>query len=76
MIKIVSAGTYEPNRPDSDEISQVPAELGASLEKEGFKDERWLDIRSERIVAIMKRRIDLAKSKGCDGLDPDNGAYR
>jgi hypothetical protein len=75
MIKIVSAGTYEPNRPDSAELSKNPSELGATLAKEGFKDERWVDIRTDHIVNVMKARIDLAKSKKCDGLDPDNGMY-
>jgi hypothetical protein len=34
--------------------------------------ERWLNIRSPAIFEIMKKRIALAKQKGCDGLDADN----
>jgi hypothetical protein len=39
---------------------------------DGWEDERWLDIRSENVRNIMKKRIDLAVDKGCDGLEPDN----
>ncbi|KAF4624594.1 hypothetical protein G7Y89_g13573 [Cudoniella acicularis] len=65
-----SAGTYEPNRPDSAELLADSADLGNTLS--GWPDERWLNIRSDKIVSIMKARIDTAVSKKCDGLDPDN----
>jgi hypothetical protein len=68
-----SAGTYEPNRPDSATILSDPSAVGATLD--GWPDEKWLDIRTDFIVNIMKARIDVAVSKGCDGVDPDNGAY-
>ena len=32
----------------------------------------WLDISNEKLVPIMRARLDLAKIKGCDGVDPDN----
>ena len=35
-------------------------------------DELWLDIRSSKVLDIMKKRMDLAKKKGCDGVEPDN----
>ncbi|KUJ24166.1 uncharacterized protein LY89DRAFT_572399 [Mollisia scopiformis] len=72
VICYFSAGTLEPDRPDTDEIKADPADIGASLADEGWPDESWLNIRSDRIVDIMKRRIDTAVSKGCDGVDPDN----
>ncbi|HEX5499498.1 MAG TPA: endo alpha-1,4 polygalactosaminidase, partial [Thermomicrobiales bacterium] len=34
--------------------------------------ERWLDIRSPKVMEIMQARIDLAQQKKCDAVDPDN----
>jgi hypothetical protein len=31
-----------------------------------------VDIRSDAVKAIMQSRLDLAVSKGCDGVEPDN----
>lgn len=63
-----SAGTFEDFRPDS---QQFPASvMGKS---NGWPGERWLDIRQLEILQpIMAARLDLAKEKGCDGVDPDN----
>ncbi|CZR55179.1 related to endo alpha-1,4 polygalactosaminidase [Phialocephala subalpina] len=72
VICYFSAGTYEPNRPDSAEIKADKADVGKSLADEGWPEENWLNIRSDRIVDIMKKRIDTALAKGCDGVDPDN----
>ena len=45
--------------------------LGDPLE--GWPGERWLDIRQIDLLApIMSARLDLAQSKGCDGVEPDN----
>jgi hypothetical protein len=71
VICYFSGGTYEPSRPDSDTILSDSAAVGAALD--GWPDEKWLDIRTDFIVNIMKARIDTAASKGCDGVDPDNG---
>jgi hypothetical protein len=71
VICYFSGGTYEPGRPDSDTILSDSAAVGAALD--GWPDEKWLDIRTDFIVNIMKARIDTAASKGCDGVDPDNG---
>jgi hypothetical protein len=64
-----SAGSWENWRPDSD---QFPEEvLGADLS--GWPGEKWLDIRRQDLLgSIMSARLDLAKQKGCDGVDPDN----
>jgi len=67
-----SAGTYEPDRPDSAEIWADSADVGKSLADEGWPSEYWLNIKSSKIVDIMKARIDTAFEKGCDGVDPDN----
>jgi hypothetical protein len=34
--------------------------------------ERWLDTRSANVRRIMSERLDLARRKGCDGVEPDN----
>ncbi|MCB0077411.1 MAG: endo alpha-1,4 polygalactosaminidase [Anaerolineales bacterium] len=68
VICYFSAGSYEDFREDKDHF--LPEELGNTLD--GWEDERWLDIRSSNVHAIMKSRLDLAKEKGCDGVEPDN----
>ncbi len=69
VICYFNAGAYEPWRPDA---YSFPEEvLGNPLED--WPDERWLDIRRLDILApIMKKRLDLAVNKGCDGVEPDN----
>ena len=67
VICYFSAGTYEDWREDA---SSFPKEaLGKKME--GW-DERWIDIRDKKVLEIMKARLDLAKDKGCDGVEPDN----
>jgi pectate lyase len=63
-----SAGSYENWRDDAADFQA--ADLGNTLS--GYDDERWLDIRSSSVFAIMLARLDLALSKGCDGVEPDN----
>ncbi len=63
-----SAGSYEDWRPDK---SSYPASvLGKPLD--GWPGERWVDLRSTTLRNILLARLDLAKSKGCAGVDPDN----
>lgn len=63
-----SGGSYEDWRPDA---SKFPASvLGSPLD--GWPGERWLDIRSSTVRSIMKARMDLAVTKKCDAVDPDN----
>jgi hypothetical protein len=68
VICYFSAGSYEPGRPDSDALSKTG--LGSTLD--GWPDEKWLDVRSTEVRDVMKARLDTAKSKGCDGVEPDN----
>jgi hypothetical protein len=68
VICYFSAGSYENWRADADQFPQEV--LGSSLE--GWPGERWLDIRSAEVAAIMQARLDLAAEKGCDGVEPDN----
>jgi hypothetical protein len=64
-----SAGSYEVRRPDA---GSFPRRVrGASLDPP-YASERWLDIRNQALQPIMEARLDLARSKGCDGVEPDN----
>jgi len=68
VICYFSAGSYEDWRSDA---SAFPTEaLGSALD--GWEGEKWLDVRNDKLKNIMNQRMDLAKSKGCDGVDPDN----
>lgn len=63
-----SAGSFEDWRSDADEF---PASaIGNPLD--GWEGENWLDVRNNSLLDIMEARMDLAVSKGCDGVDPDN----
>ncbi|KAL1986697.1 hypothetical protein VTN96DRAFT_5902 [Rasamsonia emersonii] len=68
VICYFSAGSYEDWRPDADQFKS--SDLGKTLQ--GWSDEKWLDIRSSNVRRIMTARLDLAREKGCDGVDPDN----
>ncbi|WP_137939484.1 endo alpha-1,4 polygalactosaminidase [Chitinivorax sp. B] len=64
-----SAGSFEKGRPDADRFPTTV--LGEVLD--GWPDERWLDIRQiNQLAAVMTKRLDLAASKQCDGVEPDN----
>ena len=63
-----SAGSAENWRSDYSQFA--PADKGSALQ--GWAGEYWVDTRSANVRAIMSARMDLAKSKGCDGVDPDN----
>ena len=68
VICYFSAGSYEDWRPDK--AAFPVAALGKALD--GWAGEKWLDIRNPGVMTVMKARLDLAKQKGCDGVDPDN----
>jgi hypothetical protein len=63
-----SAGSSEEYRDDFDTFDE--SDLGKPLD--GWEGERWLDIRSQNVLDLMEQRLDLAASKGCDGVEPDN----
>lgn len=63
-----SAGSSENWRADFSKFQ--PADMGKALAS--WPGENWLDIRSVNVRNIMMKRLDLAKSKGCDGVEPDN----
>ena len=63
-----SAGSSENWRDDFARFDT--ADMGNALD--GWPGERWLDTRSANVRAIMQSRLDLAVTKGCDGVEPDN----
>ena len=65
-----SAGSSEAWRPDQVDLPE-PAQ---GEELSGYPDERWLDVRSLAVFDVMTARLDLARSRGCDGVEPDNVA--
>ena len=69
VICYLSAGSWEDWRPDNDEL---PVSV-IGKEYEGWEGENWLDIRRIDLLSpTMLKRLDLAKQKGCDGIEPDN----
>lgn len=68
VICYFSAGTYEDWRPDISKFDT--ADFGSNLDE--WPGERWLNIKSSNVRAIMSSRLDMAKQKGCNGVDPDN----
>jgi hypothetical protein len=69
VVCYLDAGSYEPGRPDAGSLPA--AVLGAGVE--GWPGERWLDIRRLDVLGpILKRRLDLCRRKGFDGVEPDN----
>ena len=69
VICYFSGGSYEGGRPDSSSFPQ--AVLGSVLD--GWPNEKWLDIRRIDLLGpIMKKRLDLCRQKGFDGVEADN----
>lgn len=68
VICYFSAGSSEDWRLDFTRFA--PGEMGMPLD--GWQGERWLDVRSPNVWSIMIDRLDLARAKGCDGVEPDN----
>jgi hypothetical protein len=68
VICYFSAGSWEEWRDDA---GDYPGEaIGETLD--GWPDEKWIDVRSEGVRAVLETRLDLAVDKGCDGVEPDN----
>lgn len=63
-----SAGSSEDWRDDYPRFTA--ADKGNAMGD--WEGEHWLDVRSANVRAIMATRLDLAKTKGCDGVEPDN----
>lgn len=69
VICYFSAGTLESRRPDTNEFL-----LKKDLVKNKMDswEEYYLDINNSDIKPLMAARLDLAKEKGCDAVEPDN----
>lgn len=68
VICYFSAGSYEPDRPDSSDFKS--SDKGKELD--GWPGEYWLNLSSTNVRSIMTKRMDIAVQKGCDAIDPDN----
>lgn len=69
VIAYLSVGSVENYRPD---VNDFPQSVIGN-EYDGYPDENWLDIREiELLGPIMEARFNMIKSKGFDGIEPDN----
>lgn len=68
VICYFSGGTMEGWRSDANKF--LPGDVGAPMGS--WPNENWINTKSLNVRKIMAARLDLAKSKGCDGVDPDN----
>ncbi|KAJ4419728.1 hypothetical protein N0V82_004771 [Gnomoniopsis sp. IMI 355080] len=68
VICYFSAGSYEPDRPDSWKFTD--SDKGNELD--GWPGEYWLDLNSDNVRQIMTARIEIAAQMNCTGIDPDN----
>jgi len=68
VICYFSAGSYEPYRSDAD---MLPVSARGN-ELDGWPGELWLDTRDATVRNVMRSRLDLAVTKHCDGVEPDN----
>jgi hypothetical protein len=65
----LDVGSWESYRPDAKRFPK--SVLGRAYE--GYPDERWLDIRRiDQLAPILRKRFDRCRSKGFDGVEPDN----
>jgi hypothetical protein len=68
IICYFSAGSAEIWRPDYSSFNK--SDIGKPLD--GWAGESYLNIKSPAVLEVMKKRIQLGSTKGCDAIDPDN----
>jgi len=69
VICYFNAGAWENWRSDA---ADYPEFIKGNA-VDGYVDEQWLDIRElDTLSPLMQTRFDLAVSKGCDAVEPDN----
>ena len=68
VICYVSVGSWEDFRPDADEFPD--AVIGNDYD--GWPGEKYVDIRSSELRAVMEKRFDVCQEKGFDAIEPDN----
>jgi hypothetical protein len=67
VVCYIETGAWEDYRPDA---GQYPSSvLGSAMD--GYPSERYVDIRSEAVVAIVKARVKMCADKGFDAVEPD-----
>jgi hypothetical protein len=68
VICYMETGAWENYRPDA--ANYPESVLGNVVE--GFPNERFVDIRQiDVLLPLINARLDLAVTKGCDGIEPD-----
>jgi hypothetical protein len=68
VICYVSVGSWEDFRPDAKDF---PANVIGN-DYDGWPGEKYVDIRSDALRAVMSARFDTCKAKGFDAIEPDN----
>lgn len=69
-IAYMNTGAWQPGMPDS---PLYPPSVIGKKPMQGWPQERWLDIRQiETLRPIIRQKLQLAKDKGFDGVEPDN----
>ncbi|KAF2476535.1 uncharacterized protein BDR25DRAFT_210070, partial [Lindgomyces ingoldianus] len=68
VICYFSAGSKEGWRSDAGDFKD--GDTGKGLD--GWPDETWVNVKSENVRNIMKKRIQKAADSGCTAIDPDN----
>jgi hypothetical protein len=68
VICYVSVGSWEDFRPDAKDFPD--AVIGNDYD--GWPGEKYVDIRSDALRAVMSARFDVCKAKGFDAIEPDN----
>ena len=68
VICYVSVGSWEDFRPDAKDF---PANVIGN-DYAGWPGEKYVDIRSDALRAVMNTRFDTCKTKGFDAIEPDN----
>lgn len=68
VICYFSAGSYENWRDDAKLFTKDDYKNPL----DGWDGENWINTKSPNVRKLMNARMEVAKSKGCDGVDPDN----
>lgn len=69
VICYINVGAVEEYREDFEDFPMS----AIGNEYDGWEGENWLDIsRYSLFASVIEARFDLAKEKGCDGIEPDN----
>jgi hypothetical protein len=74
VICYFSAGSREDWRPDADDFAPSDYGKGLTNGEDGaeWSGENWLNVRSNNVRAIIKRRIESAAEAGCHAVEPDS----